>query len=74
MENKIKKGNIKNYFINATYKIVPRKKWEYKLLTIAGDENESNSSFILALVLIKFEDSNSFYYSFKYLNTMYKLE
>ncbi len=71
---KIKNNNAENYFIGVTYKIVPGKKEWYKLISITGVKNKSNSSFILALVLIKFEDTNSFYYSFKYINTMLKFK
>ena len=73
MEKKLKSNNIDNYFIDVTYKVLPKyNKNKYKLLTIIGIDNNSKSSYLCALILIKYEDSNSFNKIFSYLNNMYE--
>jgi hypothetical protein len=73
IEEKLKSNNIDNYFIDITYKVVPKyNKNKYKLLTITGIDNNSKSSYLCALILIKYEDSNSFNKIFSYLNNMYE--
>ena len=73
MEKKLKSNNIDNYFIDVTYKVVPKyNKNKYKSLTITGIDNNSKSSYLCALILIKYEDSNSFKKIFSYLNNMYE--
>lgn len=71
MEQKIKDKNIDNYFADVTYKIIPKKHKGYKLLTLSGVDNTTNNSNICALILIKYEDSQSFIYVFKYLYNMF---
>ena len=74
MEEKLKSNNIDNFFIDVTYKVLPKyNKNKYKLLTITGIENNTNSSYLYSLILIKYEDSNSFNKIFSYLNNMYEL-
>ena len=69
IEEKLKSNNIDNYFIDVTYKVVPKyNKNKYKLLIIIGIDNNSKSSYLCALILIKYEDSNSFNKIFSYLN------
>jgi len=47
MEEKLKSNNIDNFFIDVTYKVVPKyNKNKYKLLTIAGIDNNSKSSYL----------------------------
>ena len=38
--------NIENYFIDVTYKIVPKCFRKYKLLTITGVNNENNNTYL----------------------------
>lgn len=57
---------LKNFFIDATYKIIPKKQKKYKLLTISGVDNITINTFILALILIQYEDVNSFENIFRY--------
>ena len=71
MEVKLKDNNIDNYFADVTYKIVPKFQLGYKLLTITGIDNNNENSYICALILIRYEDENSFNYVFKYLSDMY---
>ena len=39
-------------------------------MTITGVDNNTNNSYICALILLKYEDNISFYKIFKYLNDM----
>ena len=52
MKNKFKDEKIENYFIDVTYKIVPKNNKNYKLLTIKCFDNNTQSTFIIALILI----------------------
>ena len=47
METKLYDVNIDNFFIDVTYKIVPKNKMNYKLLTITGYDKNNNSTYIL---------------------------
>ena len=68
IEEKLKSNNIDNYFIDVTCKVVPKyNKNKCKSLTITGIDNNSKSSYLCALILIKYEDSNSFNKIFSYL-------
>lgn len=72
MEHKLKDKNINNFFIDVTYKIIPKNNENhYKLLTITGTDNTSNNSYICALILLTYEDSISFEKIFKYMHEMY---
>ena len=63
MENNLKSENIKNFFIDVTYKIIP--------LTISGIYNNNNSTYLCVFILL-FEDNISFIKIFKYLKEYYK--
>ena len=67
----ISDSNIENFFIDVTYKIVPKDENNYKLLTISGYNKSTFSTYICELTLIKYEDYVSFQKIFKYLNEMY---
>ena len=71
MEKKLNDENIKNYFIDITYRIVPNTLNKYKLLTITGYDNTKYISYICCLALIKYEDTISFTKIFRYLNEMF---
>ena len=71
MEVKLKDNNIDNYFADVTYGIVPKFQIGYKLLTITGIDNNNENSYICALILIRYEDENTFKFAFKYLCDMY---
>ena len=70
-EKKFKDEKIENYFIDVTYKIVPKNNKKYKLLTITCYDNSNQSTYIIALILIQYEDTQSFEKIFKYLNEMF---
>ena len=72
MELILKDPKISDYFIDTTYKIIPKGNKAYKLITISGVENESIKSNLNALVFIKYEDTCSYKMVFKYLNDLYK--
>ena len=72
MEKKFKDEKIENYFIDVTYKIVPKNNKNYKLLTITCYDNNNQSTYIIALILIQYEDTQSFIKIFKYLNEMFQ--
>ena len=63
--------DIKQYFIDLTYKIIPRKFKPYKMLTIKGFNTDTKQSVLCTLICIKYEDENSIYYSMKYLHDFY---
>ena len=72
MEINLKSENINNFFIDVTYKVIPKTYHNYKLLTISGIDNNNNSTYLCALILLKYEDNSSFITIFKYLNEYYK--
>ena len=45
---------------------------QYKLMTISGVDRSDNNSYIYTLILLKYEDTTSFYKIFQYLNNMYQ--
>ena len=53
MENNLNSENINNFFIDVTYKVIPKKCHNYKLLTISGIDNNNNSTYLCALILNK---------------------
>ena len=59
MESKLSDKNINNYYIDVTYRIIPNKNNKYKLMTISCTDKD-NTSFICALILLKYEDNISF--------------
>lgn len=69
MKEKFVNKNIRNYFIDTSYKIIPNKFKQYKMITITGVDSETSISYLIALIIIKFEDTKSFEMIFKYLNT-----
>ena len=66
MEQKFSDKNIDNYFIVITYHIIPKKFKKYKLMTITGVDRSDNNSYICTLILLKYEDTTSFYKIFQY--------
>ena len=71
MRKQMLNKHIDNFFIDVTYKIVPKFLEKYKLLTITGVDNETNNTYIIALILMKYEDTISFIKIFKYMKDMY---
>ena len=53
------------------YKIVPKNKINYQLLTITRYNKNNNSTYICCFVLIRYEDSISLEKIFSYLHSMY---
>lgn len=66
MEETIKDNNIINFFVDVTYKIIPKRHHHYKLLTITGAKKNNLNSYIFGLVLIQYETHETFYRVFKY--------
>ena len=71
MEKRLKDNSIDNYFIDVTYKIIPKRRNNYKLLTITGADKSTNNSYICALILLRYEDTTSFIKIFKYMKEFY---
>ena len=71
MKQKLSDENLDNYFLDITCKVIPKNFKGYKLMTITSLDKISKNSFIAALILLKYEDYNSFVKIFKYLNEMY---
>ena len=72
MEKKVTDNTIDNYFIDITYKILPKGQRKYKLMTITGLDNTNNNSYICFLILLCYEDQISFQRLFRYLHENYK--
>ena len=71
MWKNLKDPNISNFFIDVTYRIIPpHNKNKYKMMTITGTNDENYSTYISALIILKYEDTQSFAKIFKYLNEM----
>ena len=67
----MKKGNIIEYFIDITFKIVPKCYRPYKLMTIATLDNENNKTILIAFVLFINIDNILYLKIFKFLNEIY---
>ena len=69
--------NLKNkpeyieYFIDITFKVIPKCYRPYKLLTIATIDNKNMKTILVGFVLFIYKDSNSFLKIFEYLNNIY---
>ena len=72
MRQNIKNNNIYNYFIDTTYKIIPKKLKPYRLMTISCFNNKDNITNICCFILYKYEDHISLYHIFKYLNNFFQ--
>ena len=72
MRNILKSTNINNYFIDTTYKIIPKFWKKYKLMTISAYNKEIKATNIACLILYEYEDAKSLYYIFKYLNEFFQ--
>jgi hypothetical protein len=53
MKYKLSDKNINNYFIDMTYKIIPKIFKKYKLMTISGVDNNTNNSYIKCTYIIE---------------------
>ena len=68
MREILKDNNISNYFIDTTYKVLPKNRRAYKLLTISAFNKSLNITNIACLIFYIHEDQKSLYYIFKYLH------
>jgi len=64
MRENLKNKNIYNYFTNKTYKIIPKNRRDYKLMTVSCYNSETNTSNLACLILNLYKDSKSLYYIF----------
>jgi len=71
MRKNLKNKKIYNYFIDTIYKIIPKNRRDYKLMTISCYNSETNTSNLACSILYLYEDSKSFYYIFKYLHDFF---
>ena len=71
MEEKLCDKKIDNYFIDITYKILPKHYNKYRMITITCTEKAANNTYIACLILLKYEDHISFIKIFKYLQEMF---
>ena len=71
MHEKLSDKDIDNYFIDTTYKIIPKHYKRYKMMTISCSEKKTNNTYIACLILLKYEDHISFTKIFKYLHEMF---
>lgn len=71
MEELIKDNNIINFFVDVTYKIIPKRHRKYKLLTITGVNKNNLNSYLCGFILIQYETHETFYRVFKYLYDMF---
>ena len=51
MEKRLKYINYWNFFMDVTYKIIPKSQKNYNLLTITGIEKITKNSYICTLIL-----------------------
>ncbi len=71
MFENLNNNNITQYFLDVTYQIIPYKFKPYKLFTIKGFDNNNKFTKLCCLILIKYEDTKSFYFTIKYLNDFF---
>ena len=63
--------NIKEYFIDITFKSIPKKFWPYKLLTISYFDNKCICTKICCFACIKYLDKQSYIKTFKFINELF---
>jgi len=63
----MKKKIIKEYFLDITFKIIPKKFRPYKLMVIAGKENNAFNCKIILFILLKYLDKITYLRIFNYL-------
>ena len=61
------------YFIDTTFKIIPKKFYPYKLLSISSIDYKNNKVILIGFVCFKYQDAKSYLNIFKYLNEVYNL-
>ena len=64
----MKDKNIIEYFIDSTFKIIPKIFQPNKLLTITVINYKENKTILIGFVCFKYNDSLSYYNIFYYLN------
>ena len=74
MRQLLKDTNINNYFIDLTYKIIPKTQKPYKLMTITAVDNKENTTKLCGLIGLIYVDHLSIYYTLKYLNNFFNFE
>jgi hypothetical protein len=72
MKTKLSDSNIKIYFLDVIYRIIPKRHKENKLLAISGYDNITKMTYICTLIILKYEDVFTFKEIFKYMNNLYK--
>ena len=70
--NLLKDANYYEFFVDVTFKIIPKCYKPYKLLSLASIDNNNNKTKIICFVFIKYLDSITYERVFKYLNDNYK--
>ena len=74
MRELINNSVIYNYFMDVTYKIIPKTQKPYKLMTITTVNNKNNTTNLCALIGIIYEDYLSFLLHSQIINNFYKFE
>ena len=69
--NLMNNTKFNDYFIDITFKLMPKKFRPNKLMTVATVDKDNNKTLIIAFVVFKYMDSESYYRIFKYLNENY---
>lgn len=69
--NIMKNKEYDDYFLDITFKVIPKKFRPNKLLTIATVDKINNTTLIIAFIVFKYMDTESYYRIFKYLNENY---
>ena len=64
----LKNKEYKEFFIDVTFKIIPRKYRPYKLMTMATLDYKKNKTYLICFVLLKFLDQISYCKIFQYLH------
>ena len=67
----MKNNDYIEYSIDSTFKIIPKKFDNYKLLTIVTNDISNNLTLLIGFVCFKYQYSTSYYNIFKYLNEIY---
>ena len=62
-----KNEKYKEYFIDVTFKIIPKKYRPYKLMTIASINYQEKKTVLICFILLKFLDKISYYKILQYL-------
>ena len=70
----IKNRPLIEFFIDITFKLIPKSFKPYKIMTLCSFDEEENKPILICLIFFKYMDSESYINIFNFLNQLYNFE